>query len=164
MRRRGGITLIELVITLAILAALAVMVVPNLGGWIQHYRIKGAVREIVSQMELAKIKALKCNREYRLKINTNSGIFRLERGNRPTMSSKWEKEGGEFGLPKNVFFDIVTFDKTESGFDHERAAQFNPHGTAGRGRLVLATTRDEKYTIAVSNRTGKITTTKESIE
>ena len=78
MFRRPGITLIELVMTLAILAVLTVLVVPNLGKWIQHYRIRGTVREIVSQMELAKIKALKSNLEYRIAFDSGAGIFRLK--------------------------------------------------------------------------------------
>lgn len=164
MCKRVGITLIELAVTLAIVAILAVMVLPNLGTWIQHYRIKGAVRQIVSQMELAKIKALKYNREYRLRINTNSGTFQLEQGNRPDMSSNWGGEEPELTLPKHVSFDTVTFPQTELGQDHDRAVQFNPHGTSGHGRVVLATTRDEKYTITVRNPTGKITTYKGEIE
>ena len=149
-----------MVITLAIVAVLAVTVLPNLGSWIQHYRIKGVVREIVSRMELAKIKALKHNREYRLYVNSNNGIFRLERGNLPNMSSQWVCDGGEFSLPGQVSFEEVTFPKTESAQDHERAVQFNPHGTAGSGKMVLTTTRNEKYTITVTDATGKINTTR----
>ena len=156
--KRRGITLIEMIITLAIVAVLAVMVVPNLGGWIQHYRVKGAVREIVSQMELAKIKALKHNREYRFYVNTLDGVFRLERGNLPNMSSQWDEEGGTFRLPHHVSFESVSFPKTPLGEDHERAVQFNPHGTAGRGSIVLKSSRSETYTISVSDATGKINT------
>jgi len=156
--KRSGLTVIEMIITLAIVAILAVMVVPNLGGWIQHYRVKGTVREIVSQMELAKIKALKHNREYRLYVNTLDGFFRLERGNLSNMSSQWNEDGGTFRLPRHVSFEKVTFPKTLLGEDHERAVQFNPHGTAGSGSMVLTSLRSEKYTITVSNATGKINT------
>ena len=156
--KRRGITVVEMMITLAIVAVLAVMVVPNLGGWIQHYRVKGAVREIVSQMELAKIKALKHNREYRLYVNTLDGVFRLERGNLPNMSSQWDEDGGTFKLPNHVSFEKVTFPKAPLGEDHERAVQFNPHGTAGSGRVVLTNARSEKYTITVTSATGRIDT------
>jgi prepilin-type N-terminal cleavage/methylation domain-containing protein len=157
--KRAGMTLIELAVTLAVVTALAVLVVPGLGGWVRHYRIKGAVRQIVSEMELAKIRALKQNREYRIWMDTSAGIYRLERGNRPDMSSDWEREGRDLSLPGSVSFGAVTFEKTESGLDHERAAEFNPHGTARPGRVVLSVSGDdEKYTITVRNITGKITT------
>ena len=151
-------TLIELAVTLAVVAVLAVLVVPGLGGWARHYRIKGAVRQVVSEMELAKIKALQQNREYRIWMDTSAGVFRLERGNRPDMSSDWELEGRDLSLPESVSFAAVTFDKTESGLDHERAAEFNPHGTARRGKVILRSSwKDEAYTIKVRNITGKIT-------
>lgn len=91
--------MIELVVTLSITAVLAVLVVPNLGNWIQHYRIKGVVREIVSRMELAKIKALKNNLEYRVAFNRDNGTFELQRGNRPGSSWQWTREGSEFKTP-----------------------------------------------------------------
>ena len=158
MVRHLGITLIELITALAILAIIGVLALPNLGGWIDQYRIKGAVREMVSQMELARIKALKDNLEYRLYVNTDTGAFRIERGNRPSMSFKWAKDGGESSLPPNIRFAEVTFSKTEADQDHERAVQFNPHGTAGSGKAVLTSARQEKYTITVSDVTGKINT------
>jgi len=153
--RRRGITVIELVIVLAIVAILTVLVVPNLGGWVQHYRIKGVVRHIVSQMELAKIKALKNNLEYRVYFDKTIGTFELQRGNRPAMSPSWIREAGPYQLPRQVTMS-VTFASD--------AVQFNPHGTAGSGRVVLATPHNEKYTITVTTSTGKINTHKGEIE
>ena len=148
--RRHGITLIELVVTLAITAVLAVLVVPNLGNWIQHYRIKGAVREIVSRMELAKIKALKNNLEYRVAFDRDGGTFELQRGNRPGSSWQWTQEGVEFKIPRQVRIDNVTFPTD--------AAHFNPHGTAATGGVYLSSTNGEQYRITVITSTGKINT------
>lgn len=154
MFRRQGITLIELVTTLAIVTVLTVMMVPNLGRWIQHYRIKGAIRDIVSQMELAKIKALKYNREYRISFDPDRGTFQLQRGNRPNSSSTWNPEGGQFTIPGQVSIDEVTF--------ANQAAEFNPHGTATGGKVILKTRHGEQYRITVTTTTGKINTTRES--
>jgi prepilin-type N-terminal cleavage/methylation domain-containing protein len=145
---RRGITLTELVVTIAIVAVLAVILVPNLGSWIRHYRIKAAVREIVSQMELAKIKALKNNLEYRVVFEAATGTFYLERGNRSSSSWKWTQESGRFSLPQQITMN-VTFPTS--------SVQFNPHGTAGPGGSVDLTTADgEKYHIALTTATGKI--------
>jgi len=155
MELRGrGITIIELVMVLAIVVVLVVMVVPNVGSWVQHYRIKGVVRHIVSQMELAKIKALKNNLEYRVYFDTTIATFELQRGNRPAMSSSWIREAGPYQLPPQVTMS-VTFASD--------AVQFNPHGTAGPGGGVdLTTSRGEQYSITVNTTTGKITTTRKS--
>ena len=147
---RHGLTVVEFVIALAILAILTALAVPNLGKWIQHYRIRGSVREVVSQMELCKIRALKSNLEYRVSFDVRKGTFQRQRGNRPDSSSSWTLEGRESVMPKQVFVVEVTF-------DHE-AAEFNPDGTATGGRVILATRSGERYRISVNTTTGRINT------
>jgi len=149
---RRGVTLIELLITFAIVAILTVLVVPNLGKWIQHYRLRGVVREIVSEMELAKIKALKHNLEYRISFDLNDREFELQRGDRSASSKDWTTEGRKFPIPRQVNINAITFP--------DEAAHFNPHGTASRGRVELTSTNGEKYRITVTTTTGKITTEK----
>ena len=150
MFRRHGITMIELVITLAIVAVLTVMVVPNLGRWIQHHRMKAALRQMVSQMELAKISALKNNLEYRVAFDVANGKFELQRGNRPGGSGDWNPEGGEFSIPRQVSINVT--------FGGDRV-QFNPDGTAGPGGSVdLSIGSGEQYEITVTTATGKINT------
>lgn len=144
MSRRCGLTLVELVITLAILALLTVLAVPNLGRWIQHYRIRAAVRQIVSQMELAKIKALKNNWPYRIAFDEAAGTFRLE--TRSKSSEAWRVEGRVFRIPHQVPLDV-----------NVKAIHFNPDGTAASGTVTVGPTGGEHYTITVNTTTGKIT-------
>lgn len=146
--RRSGITLIELVITLAILAVLVALVVPSLGKWIQHYRMRGTVREIVSQMELAKIKALKTNREYRVAFDKTSGTFQIETC--PNPSGTWRAEGNVFKIPHQIPVDM-----------NVGAIRFNPDGTAVSGTVTVGAKDGEHYNITVNTTTGKITATRE---
>jgi prepilin-type N-terminal cleavage/methylation domain-containing protein len=150
--RKDGLTLIELVITLAVVAVLTVLFVPNLGRWVSHYRLRGAVREIVSQMELAKIKALKSNLEYRILFDLEARTFELQRGDRPDSSLRGSREGGLFTLPTQVQVREMTF--------RDSAAEFNPHGTAAGGRVVLVSRGGEEYRITVNTTTGKTNTTR----
>lgn len=142
---RRGITLTELMITIAIVAVLAAMVVPNFGKWIQHYRLRGTVREVVSQMELAKIRALKNNLEYRIAFDKDKGTFWLERGNRPDVSGGWTLEGGVSQVPHRVPFDVDV-----------SSMQFNPDGTASSGTVTIGQQGAEHYYITVTTTTGKI--------
>jgi Tfp pilus assembly protein FimT len=151
MPRRTGLTVIEVVIALAVVAVLTLMVVPNLGKWIQHHRMRGVARDIVSQMELAKIRALKTNREYQIAFDKVKKEFWLERGNRPDASRGWVPEGGVFSVPHQIAFD-VTADKME----------FNPDGTASSGTVTIGSTDGEHYTITVETSTGKINTEREN--
>lgn len=143
---RRGLTLTELLITFAIVAFLAILVVPGLGKWIQRYRLRGAVREIVSRMEMAKIKALKNNLEYRIAFNKDNHTFWLERGNRPDASGGWISEGPVFEVPRQVPFDV-----------NVPSMQFNPDGRASSGTVTIGRTNGEHYTIKANTTTGKIT-------
>jgi len=51
--KRRGITLIELIIVMAIIAIGAVLVAPNIGAWIPHYRLRSAARDVVSTLRTA---------------------------------------------------------------------------------------------------------------
>lgn len=55
---KNGITLIELMIVLGIIAIMGVLTVPAIGEWVENYRIKQAARQMVSDFEFAKMKAM----------------------------------------------------------------------------------------------------------
>ena len=145
MPRRRGITLIELVITLAIVAVLSVMVVPGLGRWVREYRMKRVVRQIVSRMELAKIMALKSNLEHRIAFDPGGGTFQIE--SRPNPSGDWTLDGRVFQVPHQVPFQV-----------NVSAIKFNPHGTATSGRVTIGPAQGKHYEITVNTTTGKINT------
>ena len=57
-RQNKGITLIELVVVMAIIAIMALFMTPSIGDWVQNYRIKQAARDMASDFQFAKIKAV----------------------------------------------------------------------------------------------------------
>jgi prepilin-type N-terminal cleavage/methylation domain-containing protein len=61
MKNRRGITLLELVVVMAIVAIGAAFVAPNIGAWIPNYRLKSATRDIVSTLRTAQLKAVSNN-------------------------------------------------------------------------------------------------------
>jgi type IV fimbrial biogenesis protein FimT len=62
-RRVGGFTLVELMITVAIVAVLASLAVPSLRDWIQQKRVLAAAERLVSDLELAQAAAVKRDRD-----------------------------------------------------------------------------------------------------
>jgi prepilin-type N-terminal cleavage/methylation domain-containing protein len=58
-----GVTLIELVVVMAIIALMAVFMTPGIGEWVQNYRIKQAARDVASDFQFAKMKAISISRQ-----------------------------------------------------------------------------------------------------
>ena len=57
MKNQKGVTLLELIIVMVIIAIGATLMAPGISSWMPHYRLRSATRDIVSTMRVAQIKA-----------------------------------------------------------------------------------------------------------
>jgi prepilin-type N-terminal cleavage/methylation domain-containing protein len=57
-RGKRGVTLIELAVVMAIVAVMALFLAPAIGEWSDNFRIRQTAREIVSNLQFAKIRAI----------------------------------------------------------------------------------------------------------
>ncbi len=62
--RLSGFTLVEVLMTIVILAILAAVAVPGFSAWLPNYRLKAAARDFVSNFQLAKMGAIKNNKTW----------------------------------------------------------------------------------------------------
>jgi prepilin-type N-terminal cleavage/methylation domain-containing protein len=155
--RERGVTLIELAVVMAIIAIMGLFLVPAIGEWLDNYRIRQAARDIVSTLQLAKMRAISTHHEYRVIFDVNNNTYKINKGNSASESTSWGLDDGvQAGdeirnIPKNV--DIVD---NAAPFGNTAAfIEFNPNSTAVGDSIFITNTKDKRYRIIVST-SGRI--------
>jgi prepilin-type N-terminal cleavage/methylation domain-containing protein len=150
---RKGVTLIELIIVMVIIAIGAALMVPNIGGWMHHYRLRSAARDVVSVMRTAQIKAVSHNLPYGVAFDTGAQEFQLYRD-----SGGLQPDGASNGFPTGVTFNIVSF--PVDGTLNKHFVSFFPDSTASDDGTIVLTNKTKGVqrtrTVQVSKSTGRI--------
>jgi type IV fimbrial biogenesis protein FimT len=61
MRKNSGFTITELMVTIAVIAILASLAIPNFIAWLPNYRLRSGTEEIQSTLQFARLTAIKRN-------------------------------------------------------------------------------------------------------
>jgi len=61
MRKQAGFTIVELLITIALIATVTVIAIPNFISWLPNYRLRSASQDLLSNFQKAKLAAVKSN-------------------------------------------------------------------------------------------------------
>ncbi len=145
--KHEGVTLIELVVVLVIIAITAGLLVPNIGVWLSNYRLRSATRDIVSTMRTAQMKAVSNNIPYRVNLDdAEIGLNAYVLQYRPSQGS-WVGDGAIQTLPTGISIGANTFPGKHAGF--------NPNSTASGGSVTLMSAKETR-TITLAPATGRI--------
>ena len=88
-----GLTLIELIVVMCILGVMVLISIPNIGRWLPRYRLRSAVRDVASAMQLARLGAIKDNNEWAIQYDINLQTYRVLSDDGPD---------GAWGTPDDV--------------------------------------------------------------
>jgi len=147
--RRRGVTLIELVVVMAIIAIAAAFIAPNIGAWIPRYRVGSATREVVSILRTAQMKAISTNIPFGVAFDNDLCILYRSSGG-------FTAQPEQVKLPTGVMFDNNTF--PVNGTLGKRYAEFNPNSTSFSGGVTLksSNTKVRPKTITLTSSTGRV--------
>ena len=130
--QHSGFTLIEVIVTLAILGLALILVVGYKPPWSSGLGLKGTAAEIASGLRLARSEAIASNRPVVFDLDVTGHLYRVG-------------AGAKRHLPDNLSIELLTIIGENRG---ARAGdiRFNPDGSSTGGRISLA---DGKQHVAV---------------
>ena len=77
MNKQAGFTIMEMMVVIAIIGILSAIGIPNLVGKINDAGLTGASSHIRSDLQAAKLSAIRLNREFAIFFNAGAGNFSL---------------------------------------------------------------------------------------
>jgi type IV fimbrial biogenesis protein FimT len=132
MKKKSGFTVVELVVVLAVLSIFVAIGVPNFMSWIPKYRLKSAVRDLYSNMQLAKMTAVKSNVDCTITYSTDPDQYVLSGALSKTVVLGDYGSGVNFNGPANETFAATTI-------------TFNSRGTSNAGYAYLSNSGNTQY-------------------
>lgn len=70
-----GLSLMELLVVITLLGILAAIAIPSFSHWMPDIRLRGSARDLKSDMELAKLMAIRQNAHVALTFNTANDLY-----------------------------------------------------------------------------------------
>jgi type IV fimbrial biogenesis protein FimT len=131
-----GFTVIDLVITLAVVSILAGIATPGMNRWMSSYRLKSASTDLFANMQMAKASSVKENRAWSMAF-TDSGYQILN---------------GDGALVKSINFNQdysgkIIYKNPEAGsaLPLNNPLIFNPNGTTNVGWVYISNQEKTNY-------------------
>lgn len=79
-KRESGLSLIELLVVMVILGVMAAVAIPAFSVWLPSYRLKTAARDLYSDLQSAKLKAIRSNGDCGIVFNRVAGTYEVVTG------------------------------------------------------------------------------------
>jgi prepilin-type N-terminal cleavage/methylation domain-containing protein len=139
---KKGVTLVELVVVMVIIAIGATLAAPSISKWLPRYRLRSATRDIVSTMRTAQMRAVSYNTSYQVAFTPAGpglGTYVLQRNPGAV------NEGAIQRVPTGISFVCIP----------GNIVVFNPNSTA-TGATVTVSNQQSQRAITVAPSSARI--------
>lgn len=172
MNRQSGFTLLELIVTIAILGILTAIAIPAFSTWYPNYRLKSATLDIYAKMQYAKMRAVKTNRSHAIEFDTTAGNngFKIVHCGEGTCNDGDESDLKDIRLATydegkgDIVFSFGNATETATEPPNPpgltvtysgKRATFSPRGTSNGGYVYLSNSKGTAFAIGTQT-TGLI--------
>ncbi len=151
MRKDKGFTLLEVIVVIAIIGIVSAIAIPNYMSWVSDMRMKAAVRDLKSDMNTAKLRAIRENASVSMVFQTATSSYEIfvDNGAGGGVANNWVRDGGEIRLNLATLPAGVTL--PEVVFNAETRFSFNGSGLPNvDGHVYMTNTKHDFRGISLS--------------
>ena len=120
MHKNSGYTIIEILTVIAIISIVLVIVVPNVLGWLPRYRLRSGAEEIQSTLQLARLGAIKQNKDATVTFDTTNHTYLAAIDGQTLKSGR---------MPAGIIIDSIS--------NPDSKVQFDSRGLANEATTIL---------------------------
>ena len=164
-RTERGFTLVEILLILIILTAMATAAIPAFSVWLPNYRLKSAARDLYSNFQMAKMGAVNKNEDWAVILDRTSSPGRYSIASSPGENGHWDGPGSDDKIEKIV--DLAKYRDVSYGQGNAGepmgdsfgdgityvgdVAVFNSRGTGKAGYVYLQNSRNTAYAVGTQS-------------
>ena len=158
MKSEDGFTLIELLITVALVGILGAIAIMNTPDMLNNYRVRGAARQLYSDMQMARLRAVKEGKDFAVEFSGNTYCVKNQVNSTliPPAVDGWT---AGCTTTNDTIIKTVALSSEYAGVSITSSPTrniFYPNGTAGRdgGASITVTIAKGARTIQIIPNTG----------
>jgi len=146
---KGGFSLLELLVVLAIMGLMSALVMPYLAGTLGHANLKTSAKTVAASLRYARSRAVSEQLAYVALFDSETRSLRI------FSETEKAKQAKACHLPEGIYFEKAKSAKgvTQSGLFR---MMFYPTGASSGGEIILADDRGRQYAVRVHFITGMV--------